>query len=376
MTRHLLPQHQWVPLDQAVILDLARRDPGLFLQNHRPPVIFDEAQKAPELFAEIKFLVDDQRIGLGGVILTGSQPLQLMSLVSDSLAGRVGILELPPMSLAEVFAAPGHPLTLQQWLENPPLGQRFPFTRSPAESLLRGGFPAMILAELSARPEDAVQRLSDYIQTYLTRDLRDLAQIEDLGRFERFLRQVSIHASRLLNVTEIASGAGIPQSTADQWIGLLEASHLFWTARGYALQHSRRERKGPKGFLIDSGLHASLLGYTHPNQLLSSPLLGPIFETAAANAIRKIARRDGRPLPAYHWRHGDTEEVDLIIELAHDDLCLVEFKWTANPSTDAIQGINAYRKRYKRSHKAVVVSTAEECFWITPDVLHIPWSGL
>ena len=111
MTRHLRPEYKWVPLDQAVMLDLARRDPGLFLQNHRPPVTFDEVQKAPELFAEIKYLVDDQRIKPGEVILTGSQPLQLMSLVSDSLAGRVGILELPSMSLGEIFSTQGHPLT-------------------------------------------------------------------------------------------------------------------------------------------------------------------------------------------------------------------------------------------------------------------------
>jgi hypothetical protein len=376
LTRHLLGAHRWVPLDQAAILDMARRDPGLFLQNHPPPVIIDEAQKAPELFPELKFMIDDRRVQPGQLILTGSQPLQLMSMVTESLAGRVGILELPPMALAEIFDAPGRPRTLMQWLDNPPLGERFPYARSPLECLLRGGFPAMALPSLSPRPEDAVQRLSDYIQTYLSRDLRDLAHIDDLGRFERFLRQLSIHASRLLNVSEVASGAGIPQSTADQWVGLLEASHLFWSARGYARQHTRRERKGPKGFLVDSGLHASLLGYTTPSQLVASPLLGAIFETAAANSIRKVARSDGRPLPVYHWRYGDKEEVDLIVELSHDELCLVEFKWTANPTMADTSGIMAYRQRYRRSTKAVVVTTAEECFWLTSDILHLPWSAL
>ena len=376
MTRQILPHHRWVPLDQAATLNSARQDPGLFLQNHHAPVIFDEAQKAPQLFAELKFLVDAGRIKPGDVILTGSQPLQMMQVVSDSLAGRVGILELPPMSPAEFFKNRDHQQTLHDWLQNPPVGQRFAFARSPCECLLRGGFPAMALPELSPSPNDAAQRLGDYIQTYLTRDLRDLAAIEDLGRFERFLRQVSLHSSRLLNLSEIASAAGIPQSTADQWLGLLEASHLWWTARGYALQHSRRERKGAKGFLIDSGLHANLLGYNSTSQLLASPLLGAIFETAAANAIRKIARRDGRPLPTHHWRYADSEEVDLIIELAHEELCLVEFKWTSNPTPSDTAGIRAYQKRYKRAHKAVVVSTAEECFWLTSDVLHLPWSGL
>jgi predicted AAA+ superfamily ATPase len=376
LVRHLFPGHRWVLLDEQARIEAARRDPGLFLENHPPPVIFDEIQRAPELLPEIKARIDGGHAAKGTVVLTGSQPLPLMHTVTESLAGRVGIMELPPMTLAEIFDAPGRPRLLQDWLERPPIGQVFPYQETPASCLVRGGFPAMALPQHSPTDADAAQRLGDYIQTYLTRDLRDLAQVHDLGRFERFLRQLAVHSAKLLNLSKLGADVGIPQSTADEWLGLLESSQLIWRAPGYARQHGKRARRGAKVFLCDSGLTTSLLGYRSPDQVLASPLLGALFETAGVAAIRKVARAAGGPYRLFHWRFDEAEEVDLIVELAHDVLVPIEFKLTSKPSATDTQGLAKFRARHGRAMRGVVVSTNTECFWLDKETLHVPWSGL
>ncbi len=376
LVKHTFPDHRWVLLDEHAVLDSATRDPGLFLQNNPAPVIFDEIQKAPALLAEIKAQCDRGVIGRGGVILTGSQPLPLMRNVSETLAGRVGIMDLLPMTLAEIAGSAPSARLLDDWLENPPIGERFEFPSPPVECLLRGGFPAMALSCHSPHADDAATRVSDYVQTYLSRDLRDMSQVQDLGRFARFMRHLAVFSGRLLDLNRVASDIGIPQSTANHWLGLLEASMLVWRIPGWSKHHGKRERKGAKFFFVDSGLQVSLLGYSNIAQLSASPLLGAIYETACAQAMKKIARSNAGAMPLMHWRFKEDHEVDLIVERRHEDLCLCEFKITSNPGPEDLTGIVEFRKHYGVHHKAIVVSTHPVCHWLSKDVLAVPLAAL
>ncbi len=374
MVRNLAPNHKWVLLDNQEEVAFANDNPTLFINNNPAPVIYDEVQNTPRFFSELKYFIDTQKTPVGAFILTGSQPLPLMKHISESLAGRVGILELPPMTPAEINDFKGRPRFLNDWLKNPPIGEKFQSQKNPFESLVRGGFPAMALPHLSPESHDASQRLTDYFQTYLTKDLRDLAQIEDLGKFSRFVRQLSIYSARDLDLSEAARAVGVPQSTADVWFGLLEASMLAWRVPGYSKKLGKREKRRPKLYFCDSGLQANLLGYTGPEQIKISPMTGSIFETSAANAIKKIARSAGGALPLFHWRLDEKNEIDLVIEMNYNELCLVEIKFKATNSD--LNSIKEFRRAYGKNHPAIIVSTNEQCFWMEDDILHMPWNAI
>lgn len=376
LVRHCFPEHEWVLLDRAGVVSEARSDPGLFLRNHPSPCIFDEVQRVPELFPELKDLIDRSAPGPGGIILTGSQPLQLMKEVSESLAGRVGILELSGMTPTELLAGEQSPNSLAEWLQNPPIGRRFPWPLPPAEMVFRGGFPRMLLSEHSPNDTSVAQRLSDYIQTFLTRDLRDLAEISNLGRFERFLRFVANTSARLLNVESLARDSGIPQSTIHDWVSILEAAFVIRRIPGYSKKVTKREVKRPKLLLCDSGLLLHLLGYRASNLAYESPSFGAAFETFCAHALFALLSRDGLRPPVYHWRSGERDEVDFVIELNPEMLIPIECKLTGKPSPADAEGIQRFLQLHEVRGPGIVVSACEDCFWLTTNVLHIPLSAL
>ena len=376
LVRHSFPGHEWVLLDRAGIVSEARSDPALFLRNHPPPCIFGEVQRVPELFLELKDFIDQNNPGRGEIILTGSQLLQMMKEASESLAGRVGILELSGMTPSELRADEQTPNSLAEWLQSPPVGRRFPWPLPPADMVFRGGFPRMVLAEYSPDDATVAQRLSDYIQTFLTRDLRDLAEISDLGRFERFLRFVANTSARLLNVEALARESGIPQGTIHDWLSVLEAAFVIRRIPGYSRQVTKREVKRPKLILCDSGLLLHLLGFRASDLARESPSFGAAFETLCAHALFALLSREGIRPPVYHWRSGERDEVDFVVELTSDMTIPIECKLTGQPSAADAQGIQRFLQIHGVKGPGVVISAQEDCFWLTPNVLHIPLSAL
>lgn len=369
--RNYFPKHRWVLLDRLATLDQARKDPHLFLLNHPPPVIFDEVQRSHNLLLEIKAEVDEKDPAKASYILTGSQPFQLMHDVSESLAGRVGILEVFPFLPSEIIQR--KTWNLDDLLDRPPIGESFELAHPPHEMLLRGFYPAMALTQHSPTVGDACTRLRDYIKTYLTKDLRDLSLIKDLAAFEKFLRQIALMSAQVLNISAIGNAIGLKQSTASEWLSLLEASYLYWRLPGFHQKLGRRESKRSKGVMVDSGLVASLMGYQNVDQISASPLLGRIFETAALNTIRHGIGR-GRNL--YHWRSDEKNEVDLVLERSRDEPIPIEIKLTSRPAHADLSGIEAFKKVYPASKIGIVVSMYEKCCWLKQDLLHVPFAML
>jgi len=264
LVRRLFPEYPLVTLDLPSEAEQAEHDPASFLARYPPPLVVDEAQYAPGLFRHIKAYVERDRGLNGQFILTGSQQLPLMRSVSDSLAGRVDILELETLSWAEAATAvPG--LTVEAFL-------------------VRGGFPE--LYEKPALDADAFYR--SYVATYLERDLRQLLQVGSLRDFERFVRACALRSAQLLNRSDLARDVGIAGSTAAAWLSVLEASGQTVVLEPWFGNRGKSLVKTPKLYLRDTGLCAHLVGIRAPADLTASPLVGPLWETLVFGEIRRM----------------------------------------------------------------------------------------
>src|SRR5258708_8497027 len=250
--RRLFPNHCFVSLDLPTEAEQAEKEPGSFLQRHPAPVIIDEVQYAPGLFRQMKTGVDANGERNGQVLLTGSQKFTLMKSVSDSLAGRVDVIELETLSFAEIRAA-------------------LPQTRVES-AVLRGGFP-----ELYANPDiDLVAYYNSYLATYLERDVRSLANVGSLRDFERFVRACAIRSANLLNKADLARDVGISPSTADHWLSTLEASVQVLLLEPWFSNRTKSIVKSPKLYLADTGLLCALLNIRSEDALHQSPAAGAI----------------------------------------------------------------------------------------------------
>jgi hypothetical protein len=378
LCRELFPTHEWVLLDEAAILSMAKAQPDLFLQNFPPPVIYDEVQRATNLFLSIKNRVDRTREKSGArFVLTGSQPLTLMASVSDSLAGRIGIVEILPMTHSEIYGNGKSDFTFQNFVDsNIPLGKKIEMGGPIQEILFRGGLPDIGIAELSPKWSDVATRFGNYVKTYLHRDLRDLKLVQDLLSFEKFLRRVALASATHQGPSDWANDIGKPRSTVCSWLGLLNASYLTFEIPAFSAKLGKRERKSSKYHLVDSGLMSHLLAYQTPEQILKSPLVGAIFETYGLVAFRAWAQRSSISPVFYHWRYDEKEEVDLLFELHDGEVVAVEFKLTAKPNADDLSGIKAFQKRFPKCHRGIVISCFETICYLEDNILNIPISAL
>lgn len=305
LVQRLFPDLELVSLDLPSEAEQAERDPAAFLRRHPPPLVVDEVQYAPGLFRHLKVVVDAHRDELGLFVLTGSQQFTLMESVSDSLAGRAEILELETLSWREARAGvPG--LAVEDFL-------------------LRGGFP-----ELYRRPGiDAVGFYRSYLATYLERDLRRQLQVSRLGDFERFIRACALRTGQLLNRAELARDVGVSGSTAAAWLSVLRAAGQVVLLEPWFSNRAKSLVKSPKLYLGDSGLACFLCGVKSVEDLLGSPLAGPLWETLAFGEIRRAqANREGGWELSF-WRDR-TREADFLRHRggAFD---LADAKWTEHP---------------------------------------------
>jgi len=313
LMRRLFPHHGFVTLDLPSEAEQAEREPATFLARHPPPVVIDEVQYAPGLFRHLKVAVDRDRESAGAFLLTGSQPLGLMRSVSDSLAGRVAVVELEPLSFVEAKTA--HPdLTVEQFL-------------------VRGGFPELF----SNREIDAEGFLRSYVATYLERDLRQLLQVARLRDFERFLRAAALRTAQLLNRADLARDAGVAGSTAGAWLSALEASHQIMLLEPWFANRTKGLVKRPKLYLRDAGLAAFLCGVHTADDLAASPLAGPLWETLVCSEIRR-AQMNRRGRWDLHFWGDRTREADFLLHRA-GTFHLADAKWTEHPDRRDAAGL-------------------------------------
>lgn len=332
----------YVTLDDPVLAQLARTEPSLFLQRFQPPVLIDEIQYAPELLPYIKMQVDTEKKN-DAFWLTGSQQFQLMKGVSESLAGRVAVTHLLGLSLKELQNQPqaAEPfLPTENQLKQREQHAKILSLQDVYQIIWRGSFPAL---SLISNDVDRDVFYGSYVQTYLQRDIRDLANIGDIHIFLKFLRAAAARTGQLLNMSEIARDTGITVMTARKWLSVLEASGIIYFLEPYHNNVSKRLIKTPKLYFLDTGLCAYLTEWSSPETLEAGAMSGAILETFIFGEILKSYWHNGKRAPLYYYRDKDNKEIDLLI--VQDDIAYpLEFKKTANPSFDLGQNFNVLKK--------------------------------
>jgi predicted AAA+ superfamily ATPase len=312
--------------------------------------VIDEAQRAPALLSELQSVIDsDGRMGL--FVLTGSHNLSLLAGVSQSLAGRNGILELLPLSLAELRSERLAPRRMEECLQ-------------------KGFYPA-----LYSRPVTAGDWLQSYIVTYAERDARQLSAIQDLNAFQRFLRLTAARTGQLLNMAGLASDSGVSERTTRHWLSILETCYLIHFVRPHLQNFGKRLIKMPKLYFHDVGLAASLLGIQTHDQMFAHPLKGALFETMVVNEFLKARRNAGRRDQLHFWRDNIGTEVDLVLERG-EALAGIEIKAGSRVAGDAFGSLRKWQ-RYAGALETYlgVVYGGDEAFR-REEVSILPWGDL
>ncbi len=329
LLRHLCENNRsYVTLDDPTRRELATADPALFLQRFPPPVLIDEVQYAPQLLPHIKMEVDRDPTP-GRFWLTGSQHFLAMRDVTESLAGRVAIVNLLGFSTRE---ADERDIRLSPFLPTSDrLTERVRSARPTNlehtfNTIWTGSFPALIAGPV--RDRDLF--CASYLQTYLQRDVRDLAQVGNQESFVRFLRAAAARTGQLVNLSDLARDVDVSVPTAKSWLSILEDSFQVLLLRPYHTNVTKRLVKTPKLFFLDTGMASYLTKWSSPATLAAGALSGPIFETFVVTEIVKSFWHRMRRPAIYFYRDRDGREVDLVIE--HDGrLHGVEVKLGASP---------------------------------------------
>jgi uncharacterized protein len=330
---------RFVTLDDLALRALARSDPALFIQRFAPPVTIDEIQYAPELLSAIKLAVDQDRQP-GAFWLTGSQKFHLMQCVSESLAGRVAVLDLLGFSRAELLQRPDDIaafLPTPDWIAAARARAEPPLTLTALyQAIWVGGFPQFALSDGTSR--DLFYR--SYVQTYIERDVRDLAKVGDNLAFSRFLRAAAARTGQLVNYADLARDVDIDLKTAKAWLAILEASGLVMLLQPYSSNVTNRLVKTPKLYFLDTGLCAYLTQWNSPEALEAGAMAGAIFETYVIGEILKSYWHRGLSPAVYFYRDRDGREIDLLID-QDGQLFPVEIKKTAQPTRSAVRAFDA-----------------------------------
>lgn len=325
----------YITLDDLTLRDLAINDPKLFLMNYKGPVIIDEVQYAPNLFPYIKMDVDENN-EKGKYWLTGSQKFELMKNVSESLAGRVSILEMSPLSYAEKKG-----FTSKLFI---PTDIKYNFTVSSQElfeEIYKGGMPEYINDNL-----DRNQFFNDYLLTYLERDVRNLSQVRDLTSFRKFMIAVAARCGEVLNYDSICEDADIDSKTAKHWISILEASDIIYLLKPYFSSELKRTIKSPKIIFLDTGLCSYLCGWNSGINLMNSSTSGHYLENFIISELIKNKRNSKEDINynIYYYRDRDGKEIDLIIEM-DNVIYPFEIKSTAKPNKNMISNFKILQNK-------------------------------
>lgn len=316
-----------VSLDDLTLRELAKTDPKMFFQLYQPPLLIDEVQYAPELFPYIKIMVDE-RHQPGDFWLTGSQLFKMMKGVQESLAGRVALLHLSPLSQSEIMKRPPEPpfsleLPLLSERQN---GRQMLNTPEVFQHIHQGGMPALVTGTYS----NASIFYSSYIDTYMERDVRRLSNDIDSLKFLRFLRSVAARTSQQVNYKGIADDAEIDQTTAKNWLHVLEALGIIFLLEPYSNNVLKRTVSTPKLYFYDSGIVCYLTRWSSPETAMEGAMSGALLENYTVAEIIKTYQNAGQEPFLYYYRDKDAREIDLILE-RDGKLFPIEIKKMASP---------------------------------------------
>jgi uncharacterized protein len=347
--------HDWgersnyVSFDDPLERNFALSDPNGFLDRfERRHVILDEIQYAPEILPYLKMRIDKDRTKTGRWLLTGSQQFHLMKNVSESLAGRIAILELLPFSLVE------HRQEGSDWLES---------------AIWYGGYP-----EPSLFHERRDLWIRSYIQTYIERDVRQLQNIKDMRTFEQFVALAAAAHGQTLNAAVLSRQCGVSLPTIKSWIGILEASFLCLLLPPYFKNFGKRLVKTPKLYFFDPALVCTLTRQPDAKAGLSGAMGGPLFEGLIAGEAFKIFSMKGKKADLFFWRSNDGLEVDLVV-LLNGKLHPIEIKLTATPTPKHLEPLNKFKQLAGKeaSETGLLVCRVEKVTELPSHNIAIPW---
>jgi uncharacterized protein len=346
--------YHFVSLDDAALCEQAKNDPKLFLQLHPAPLFIDEVQRAPELFPEMKMILDGSE-ARGQYLMTGSQQFKVMKGAKESLAGRIGILRLQGLSKAEIEGRAGARPFVPS-LEVKDFGggggeEGAWDVRRVYELIVKGGYP-----ECWSTPRMNVGHyFASYIETYIERDIREMVDVTNIGKFRTFMRVCAARTGQLLNYADLARDAGISTPTARTWLSMLEASGIVYILYPYYNNMIKRVVKTPKLYFTDAGLCAHLLGITSAEAAIDSPLSGALLETYVVMEICKSHWYAGTNAAFWFYRDANQHEVDLILDY-EGRLYPIEIKRAAAvKGREILPNMNAFRETTKSAAVGAVV---------------------
>ena len=348
-------QRGYVSLDDLSERNLAKSDPELFLQLHKPPILIDEVQYAPELFTYIKIHVDREH-NPGDFWLTGSQVFKLMRGVQESLAGRVAVLSLTSLSQAEICDGKMEPFTVDiDALLTRAKERKQADTREIFNRIFRGSMPAIV----SGRNSNSQIFYSSYLSTYIERDVKELSDAIDSLKFLSFITAVAARCSQMLNVADIARDADINQKQAKDWLGILETLGIIFYLHPYSNNLLKRLVKTSKLYFYDTGFVCYLTKWSSAETLESGAMNGAVLENYVVAEIMKTYLNSGKEPFMYYYRDKDAKEIDIVLE--HDGvLNPLEIKKTSNPKAELVKVFGLLDKSSTPRSKGAVLCMKPE----------------
>lgn len=320
LARMLAAGRPYASLEDPDVREFATSDPRGFLAQFPDGAVLDEVQRCPALFSYLQGVVDAEPTRMGRFILTGSQQFGLIEAITQSLAGRVALLELLPFSLPELQAAHQAPETIDTLL-------------------CQGLFPPIY-----DRPVDPAQWLKNYVATYVERDIRQVLQIQDAAAFQRFVALCAGRVGQLLNVSSLAGDAGVSRITAESWLSVMQASYLIFLVRPHFANLSKRLIKSPKLYFHDPGLAAWLLGVREPGHVSAHPLRGALFENWVITEIAKAQAARGEAIMVNFWRDKEGHEIDAVVEHT-GKLHAIEIRSGQTIASDFFDNLDYWRRQ-------------------------------
>lgn len=350
LLKHFLTHYSYVTLDDPMNASLANKDPELFLNSYPAPLIIDEIQYAPDLMRYIKIKVDNNRHIYGQYVLTGSQIFSLMKDVSESLAGRIAIFHLYPLSFAEIQ----------------PLFSKKTFRQSLFHYMIQGSYP-----EFFINPNiDRQLWFGSYASTYIERDVRNITAITDISRFQTFITLLAARAGQLLNLSEISKECGISQPTAKDWLSILESTYIIYLLKPFHTNLTKRLVKSPKIYFVDTGLLCYLTGISSQEQLIKAPQRGHIFENLVIMEYKKQLSLHKNNAQFFFYRTSNGVEVDLIIQIGFE-LTAYEIKFAQTLSKNMAYSLSLFKKDHPC--RAQVLTLNEGTVPLKPDINAVYW---
>ena len=330
LAKNLFPSFSYANLEDMNVRSLAKNDPEEFFTRFPEPVIIDEIQRVPELLSTVQVRIDKNQ-KKGQYLITGSQQISLKSSITQSLVGRTAIVQMLPLSISELYSAN---------------------IKLDRDSQLVSGFMPFLYAESGHSP---FEYYKNYVNTYLERDIVQIAAVHDLIRFEKFMRLLAGRVGQLVNNSTLATEVGVSSTTIGSWLSILEASHIIYTLKPWFKNRNSQVVKTPKVYFCDTGLVSYLLGIETPEQMIRDPLLGNIFENFVVIEALKTRLNLGLEPNLYFFRNSNGLEIDLIL-LEQNKLKLFEIKSGKSLNDEFCRNMKNFSAKYNED----IISTSKK----------------